>query len=77
MTAGRVVSPDFSPERENTLTKGRAAMVIGCCHYCFYLQRFGRKKSSGAAFFVKLLCETPHFSKSGEVNFESTRSTLL
>jgi hypothetical protein len=27
MTAGRVVSPDLSPEREKTLTKGRAAMV--------------------------------------------------
>ena len=28
MTAGRVVSPDLSPEREKTLTKGRVAMVI-------------------------------------------------
>ena len=27
MTAGRVVSPDLSPEREKTLTRGRAAMV--------------------------------------------------
>ena len=27
-TAGRVVSPDFSPEVENTDTKGRAAIFF-------------------------------------------------
>lgn len=28
MTAGRVVSPDLSPVREKTLTRGRAVMVL-------------------------------------------------
>ncbi len=37
MTAGRVVSPDLSPEREKTLTKGRAAMVKVGFEYRFEL----------------------------------------